>query len=1132
MPITTIKIHPAIGIARLGNSPDEFFIGPERPGDHAPPAGGYKDAQCRVKRQAARFRLFAYDQNGALVQEITAADADISWTVHLVNKKAAADTYVGTGQRNASVTGADRQKLVIDPGARTLNGPDQQAKFDSGTFTLPGQSPVSVPLGEIRTDDDGHLLVLGGFGKSSTPNNSGFSSFADNDGWHDDIADGPVTATVTLNGGGGTFTAVGAWVITAPPKFAPPLDNIITLYDRLFDYAVQQGWLTAPATPSYTQDIYPILERARTALATNASASGHHTWTHPVTSNALRSSIFNKLKAPGGGGNMPELSACPLNDGRLTATQYGVMQQWSSNNFTNDWAGPPAPPATITPAGLDRAALENCVGGAFYPGIEAGAFLISAPGIYQEPFRLNHGAVAPGDVTARMAVPWQSDFYACGSFWWPVPRPNNVIPDGASSYADWTRGIGSTADMVAEWHTLGFVVEQGGAYVEVDRCDSTYINLLTPSLNFADVPQGPGGMTRKQALAVVFEVGSPGGAVALEWDSGPSHPRLQRLTTAPVSVGPTTPPGVATARLWLTYQTGAVGEVITDTVRVKHAASGRTWDIALRANTVARKKAAVALVLDRSGSMNEDRGDGGTKIQSLKEAAGIFVDVMLEQDGAAVIQYNQDAQQLAGVTALGPATDPFDSGRTTVKGAVAGLTAGGATSIGDGIFEGRQALNAASGYDTTALVVMTDGKENSPRMIADVAGQINEQTFALGLGTPQNISAAALQTISGNHGGYLLITGAITTENRFLLTKYFLQILAGITNAQVVLDPQGELWPGATHRIPFQITDADGGMDVILLTPAPQLIDFRLETPTGQILDPPRAQLDPQAEFVRSQGVSYYRVGLPITIFPDRPDQTGTWHALLQVGQPPIGVRGSAGDYTHGEGRRALPYNLLVHGYSDIAFRAAAHPSGFSPGATIALDAALSEYGAPFDRPAQVWAEVSGPDGSAWTVTLAPGAPGQYRGAFTAARPGIYRARVRAVGTSQRGWPFQREQTLTANVWQGGDRDASGDPNGDLVRWLHERDERLCRLLSCLLGGGLLTDEMQRRCRELGIDLESARACLKRYCASRSPLDADAAAEAAANPAPAEPARPAESSRPVVSEELAGLLRRLLGSSE
>ena len=52
MPIKTVKIHPAIGIARMGNSRTDFFIGPEIPGDHTMPTGGYKDASCRVKRHA------------------------------------------------------------------------------------------------------------------------------------------------------------------------------------------------------------------------------------------------------------------------------------------------------------------------------------------------------------------------------------------------------------------------------------------------------------------------------------------------------------------------------------------------------------------------------------------------------------------------------------------------------------------------------------------------------------------------------------------------------------------------------------------------------------------------------------------------------------------------------------------------------------------------------------------------------------------------------------------------------------------------------------------------------------------------------------------------------------------------
>jgi hypothetical protein len=761
MAITVMRIHPSIGVARLGNSPDEFFIGPERRWEHPEPPGGFKDGQCRVKRQAARFRVFAYNSDGS-ADEITAAEADITWTVHLANRKAVT--------RNSGSV-AD---LTINPGPRTLDGPNQRKEFDNGQIKLPSASTVTVPLGEVRTDNDGRLLVLGGFGKSASPTNSPIGSFLNNAGWYDDISDGPVTATVKLHASGEVFTALEGWVIVGPPKFAPQIDNVITLYDVVFQMGVDQGWLTGPDEPSYTDDIFPILQRARdTGWAENVF--GAHSWPDPVYDQAVRQAIFNRLANPAGGGsNMPQ-----LHDATLTPTQYAVMQQWRDGNFSEDWAGPPGPAPTPSPDEIDRAALDHCVGAAFFPGIEAGGIAatpIINPSKYvgaADPMRLNHAVLSPGAMSEFMALPWQADFKACGSNWWPVPRPNWVILQGASSRQAWDRDVGSYLDMVNQWHTLGFVVRQGSEHVEVDRCDATFIALLTPHLSFQDVPQGPMGMSRKLPLAISFEVRSPGAAVALEVEAGdgPAHPRLT-LSAPSVTVGPTAGNQIATARLWVIYETGPVGESISDAITVQHLASGQSWTVSVTASTAPRKVAAAALVLDRSGSMLEDRGDGQSKYQSLKEAASIFVDVMLEGDSVALVRYNQDAQPLQAVTVLGPAGDPLDLARQKTKDIINGpdLSPSGATSIGDGIFEGRQLLNAAgAGLDVKALVVLTDGKENRPRWISDVAPEINERTYAVGLGTPENTSAPALQTLAGNNGGYLLVTGAIAGDNRFIL---------------------------------------------------------------------------------------------------------------------------------------------------------------------------------------------------------------------------------------------------------------------------------------------------------------------------------------------------------------------------
>jgi hypothetical protein len=1116
---TTYRIHPAIGVARVGNSPDEFFIGPERVGEVPEPPGGFKDAQCRVKRQAARFRVYAHHDDGS-VDEITDDSADISWTVHLVNAKAA-----HPGRGNSEPAG----DLTIDPGSRTVAGPDQRQLVDTGTIHFSGESVVTVPLGEIRTDDSGRLLVLGGHGAAASPAGNLIGGFWANPGWYDDVSDGPVTASVTLRADGSAPAVEGAWVIVTPPKFAPHQNSPTTLYDRVFQHMVDLGLMAAPATTSYTSDVYPILQRARD-IRWVEGIFGAHTWPDPVTSQPLVDAVFARLRPPG---DMPALNGA---DSALTPIQYAHMQRWKAGAYAADWAGVPDPEPDVTPDGLDRAALEACVGGAFFPGIEAGGL---HPGdrpiievAYAVPFRIPH-SVAPGTVSQAMALPWHADFKACGDNWWPVPRPNDVIPQDAGGQARWDRDVTSMDEMVALWHNLGFVVRQGAEHVEVEHCDDVSITLLTPQLRFVDVPQGPMGMVREVPLAITFEVLSSGSPVTLDYAAGgaPAHPQLVAINTS-VTVGPTLPNAVATARLWIVYRTGVAPSAIpTQTLTVREAASGQTWQVTVDANTVGRLTAATALVLDRSGSMGEDRGDGQSKHASLQLAANNFVDLMLDGDGVGIIRYNEDAQRLQPVLALGP------GGLSDVNRAAAhdivngnGLDPQGATSIGDGIFEGRAVLDAAPPFDVKALVVLTDGMENSPRSIADVAGQINERTYAVGLGRPQNISVPALQTVSGNNGGFLLMTGAITGDNRFLLQKYFLQILAGISDAEVVLDPDGVLTRDVVHRIPFQLSDADSGVEVVLLTPRPDIVDFRLQTPNGLLLEPWRARSEPTMRYETGSGVAYYRLALPIELRPQRFDQAGTWHAVLQIGRPqteptpdnddgvdlsvlrgrraradrPLPrrrlfeferahavaaeqagqaeVETSAAARQDGPGRGAVPYSLVVHAYSSVSLRAHAGQRSYEPGAEVTVNAVLGQSGIPVENDPYVWAEITRPDGSTEVMTLGSTGPGEFGGVVGTTAPGVYRVRVRARGRTRSQRPFVRERTVTAAVWTGGDNPTGPGGAGGL-------DGALCNVVTCLLKEGVIDRTLEERLRKQGFDLGRARACLEQCGCDQRPRD-------------------------------------------
>jgi hypothetical protein len=489
--IAAVKIYPAIGIARLGNSPTEFFVGPEHPGDRLAPTGGYKDAACRVKRQAARFRVYGFDARGGLVGEVTAAEATITWTVHLANRKAAGPQFRGlqpnTPLRNTTpIPGlppvTHRADLVIDPGWRTVAGTGAQGVFDTGRFL-----GTPVPLGEIRTDRSGRLLVLGGAGRSGSPLSVPMTNFANNDRWFDDVSDGPVTATVRF-GHGKALVAAPAWVICPPPDFAPPIESITTLYDTLFQVFVDKGWLSAPDPPSLTLDVYPLLRRALAIEATSMMSAGKHAEKFgdafpavTAANQAARQAVLDKLNNPANpdvdDADMPMLWGDTYTPGlgeTVTKAQYEVMRRWVDGDVTEDWTGaPPAAPHIVTPDGLTRAALDACVGGPMYPGIEA-SWHLRDMFTFTEPFRLDHQGLLPGDVTKQMALPWQADFTDCRKdgelAWWPAQRPDDVYPEGQMMQVAWTREIVDTPeDMVRDWYKLGFVVERGGRLVETER---------------------------------------------------------------------------------------------------------------------------------------------------------------------------------------------------------------------------------------------------------------------------------------------------------------------------------------------------------------------------------------------------------------------------------------------------------------------------------------------------------------------------------------------------------------------------------------------------------------------------------------------------------------------------------------
>jgi hypothetical protein len=55
----------------------------------------------------------------------------------------------------------------------------------------------------------------------------------------------------------------GAWVVVAPPSYAPEIESFTTWYDQALNVAVRNfSPQLIKDVPSFTRDIYPILKRS------------------------------------------------------------------------------------------------------------------------------------------------------------------------------------------------------------------------------------------------------------------------------------------------------------------------------------------------------------------------------------------------------------------------------------------------------------------------------------------------------------------------------------------------------------------------------------------------------------------------------------------------------------------------------------------------------------------------------------------------------------------------------------------------------------------------------------------------------------------------------------------------------
>jgi hypothetical protein len=558
------------------------------------------------------------------------------------------------------------------------------------------------------------------------------------------------------------------------------------------------------------------------------------------------------------------------------------------------------------------------------------------------------------------------------------------------------------------------------------------IDLITSDVGFDNIPEGVGGSGVTTQRAIIFDVVTCAPKTLSIVSPLPPSISAPFGTSVQATTSQTEP--FTTVRLWLSYtSTGATVPAIEGQVTVECDETGQLWTIDVRANTVARPKAALVLVLDRSGSMADPSLDGTPKVDLLREAAGILVDVMLPGDALGIVAFNGSADTLLAMVDVGP--EQGGAGRAAAQAAIqgAGLDPDGVTSVGSGLELGSTVMAGSSTglepYDVEATLVMTDGKENRHPFVGEVSDLITTNTFAVGLGAPNEVDTDVLSELAADNGGYMLLTGGVDNDQRARLQKFFLQILAGVQNAEVVLDPNGNLGLGSVHEIPFRLTSADHGTDVLLLSPFGDLIVFKLQAPDGTMIAAQDMGVTIQGHYVKGKGVHYYRLPLPAKTGVGL-GQGGRWIVRLELSQKGIDYIKQAkqkvpkkGIDRHVSLTGTFPYSIVVHAYSDLRLAAQLSVQWISTTAPVYVFAQVTEFTGPLTRACSIVADILDPLGGVRRIRLSNSDPGYYKGMFTPPVRGLYQLRIRASGRTLHGDRFTREKTLSFALGKGFSKD-------------------------------------------------------------------------------------------------------------
>jgi len=501
------------------------------------------------------------------------------------------------------------------------------------------------------------------------------------------------------------------------------------------------------------------------------------------------------------------------------------------------------------------------------------------------------------------------------------------------------------------------------------------------------------------------------------------------------------------------------------------------------------------LVLDRSGSMGGSTTGSATetKIEALRNAVLDFVSVWnalrtsepsAPIDNIGILLFNQDANWWSDIP---NGLNSFDVQQADILANVGSISAGGSTSIGDGLILADGVLSAANPDRRRVILLMSDGKQNTDIRVAVMGGQVvthtsanpantsplpnqlGYQIYSVTIGTGEAVEPQINEDLATNTQGFYINSEV----NEVLLSSLFLELLQNFIHFnswQTYKMVSGNVSQQESYTTSIRITSTTTYMVFNVRWPKNMSILRLSVTPPGEA----RSRVEV------GQGNILMNFDVPTS--PNY-NYLDAWQVQIEV----VGIKPGAAAIPV---EQEVPFELVVIGEDSILdAEMEILPGDHVPGNQIQLQARLVEFGeplvnlgdqdgsiltvsvvrpgvgigdllssstAPTNQPfaddpltsagAKLNNELQQNPGSlvrdsSDVIQLADNGDGIYKGSYPVETPGHYNFLFRLQGKTRNAGNFSRMQLKTAYV-----RPAP-DPESTLVQTVIERGQEGNRLV-------------------------------------------------------------------------------------